>query len=251
AFFAVPPRPVVPALPDPERESSHEVIGRLHETLEKANAGDAASEQYMKGMALWTSGRTEEALVALAEAAKMGSVQAMKDAGDLTSEMGLHDESRFWFESGANAGNPDAMWNMAVLSLNAGDLGTAAQWYQRSAEAGLVEGYAALTQMARDRRDAAAERHWAKLGAEAGQTFCMSRHGLLLVMDADGDVPMLRRARDFLEQAADRGDGDAMGMAVSANIQLGDEARGKRYIQMVLDTGNQEKIDLLRRHGFL
>ena len=39
------------------------------------------------------------------------------------------------------------------------------------------------------------------------------------------------QARDYLEQAADRGDIDAMGLAVSANSQLGDQARAQRFIQ--------------------
>jgi hypothetical protein len=251
AFFAVPPQPIIAALPDPAEAANREVVDSMYNLIVGDNSGDPASEHHKNGMLLWASGDGEAALAALNEAAKLGSVQAMKDAGDLASEMGRQDESRFWFESAANAGDTAAMWNLAVFALDAGDLAKAAVWYQRSAEAGLADGYAALTQMASDRDDAAAERHWSKLGAEAGQTFCMSRHGLLLAMDADGDVPMIRRARDFLEQAADRGDLDAMGLAVSVNFQLGDEARGRRFIQMVVSTGDQEKIDMLRRHGFL
>jgi hypothetical protein len=251
AFFAVPPQPVVPHLPNPETEDGNEVVSRMYETMQKAESGDEASEHHFQGMAYWSGGRNEEALVELAEAAKLGSVQAMKDAGDLTSEMGRPEESRFWYESAAHAGNPAAMWNMAVLANDARDLASAADWYQQSAEAGLADGYAALTQLASDRDDSSAERHWSMLGAEAGQTFCMGRHGLLLLMDAEGDVPTMRRARDFLEQAANRGSVDAMGLAVTVNFQLGDQPRGRRYIQMVVDTGDTDKIDMLRRHGFL
>ena len=185
------------------------------------------------------------------EAAKLGSVQAMKDAGDLALEMGRSDESRFWFDSAANAGHPTAMWNLAVMNMQASDLATAATWYQRAAEAGYVDGYAALTQMARDRGDRTGERHWAQLGAEAGQTFCMVCHGTDLLMDANGDVPTLWQARDLLERAAERGEIDAASLSVNANFQLGDQARARRYIQMVVDSGDQSEVDRMRRFGYL
>jgi len=251
AFFAVPPQPIIGVLPDPAQAEDEEVVRRMHDLLVGDVSGDPASEHHKNGWLLWASGDGDGALAAFAEAARLGSAQAMKDAGDLAGEMGRNDDSRSWYERAANAGDTAAMWNLAVLAFNAGDLVTAADWYQRSAEAGLAEGYAALTQLAVDRNDATSERYWSKLGAEAGQTFCMSRYGLLLTMDADGDVSMTRLARDFLEQAARRGDLDAMGLAVSVNFQLGDEARGRRFIEMVVATGNQEKIDILRRHGFL
>lgn len=251
SFFAVPPQPALPRLPNPDSEDPIQVVNSMYNTLQKANAGDNASEFHMNGMALWANGQAEEGLASLIEAAKLGSVNAMKDAGDLAGEMGRTEESRFWFESAANAGHPGAMWNMAVCALQGSDFDTAAAWYQRSAEAGLADGYAALTQMARDRNDAAAMRHWARLGAEAGQTFCMAFHGMYLSMDANGDVQTLRRAREFLEQAADRGDVSAATMAVSSNFQLGDQARGRRFIQMVFDSGDQEEIDRLHRYGYL
>jgi len=176
AFFAVPPQPILERLPDPSDNENAQVVDRMFEAVKKAEAGDVTSEHFMQGMALWAGGQPEAALAELGEAAKLGSVQAMKNAGDLAQEMGRPDVARFWFESGANAGDPACMWNVAVIALNASDVESAATWYQRSAEAGLVDGYAALTQMARDRDDAAAMRHWAKLGAEAGQTFCMVFH---------------------------------------------------------------------------
>jgi hypothetical protein len=251
AFFAVPPQPILSALPDPERAEGGEVVDRMHKLLVGDNNGDPASEHHKNGMLLWAGGDGEGALEALTEAARLGSVQAMKDAGDLAGNMGRHEESRFWFESAAHAGNAAAMWNMAVFAYDAGDLETAADWYQRSAEAGLADGYAALTQLASERDDAAAERYWSKLGAEAGQTFCMSRYGLLLAMDSGDDVPMMRRSREFLEQAADRGDVAAMGLAVMMNSKLGDQARGTRFIQMVVASGDEEQIDRLKRYGFL
>lgn len=113
---------------------------------------------------------------------------------------------------------------MAAFALEANNLETTAAWYQRAAEAEFVDGYAALTQMAHGRDDPSALRHWACLGAEAGQTFCMSFHGMHLMMDANGDVPMILQARDYSEQTGDRGDINSASMAVNANAQFGDPA---------------------------
>lgn len=251
AFFAVPPTQLTPDLPDAETARGDAVIDRMYETMQRANAGEELSDHHFTGMGLWMNGRPEEGLAELAKAAQLGSVQAMKDAGDLARELDRPDESRFWYESAANAGHGQAMFNLGVIAGNGEDFDTAAMWWQRAAEAGETDGFAALTQLADNRGDNAGERHWARLGAEAGHPFCIYRHGLYLAMDADGDVPTLRRARDFLETAADRGNVAAMGLAASTNYRLGDQARGRRYVQMVVDSGDAEEIDRLRRHGYL
>ena len=79
----------------------------------------------------------------------------------------------------------------------------------------------------------------------------MGRHGLLLARDADGDVPTMRRAREFLEQAAGRGHLDSASLAINLNHQLGDPARAQRYVTIVVQSGDLEAIDRLRRYGFL
>jgi len=251
AFFAVAPTPLTGPLPDPAAARGAEATDRMYGTLEQAQAGDAASKNQMEGMSLLHNGDQSGALAQLSEAAKLGSAEAMAVAGDVARDLGRNDESRSWYERAADAGHPVAMYNLAVLAAQADDVQGAAHWFQKAAEAGNVEGYAALTQLGRQAGDSAAESHWARLGAEAGQTFCMTRHGLLLAKFADGDVPTIRRARDFLEQAAERGDVDAMGLAVSVNQQLGDPARGRRFVDMIIRTGDAEVIDRLRRHGLL
>jgi hypothetical protein len=79
----------------------------------------------------------------------------------------------------------------------------------------------------------------------------MGRHGLLLARSANGDVPTMRRARDFLEQAAERGDLNSASLAINLNHQLGDPARAQRFVTLVVQSGDQEAIDRLRRYGFL
>ena len=251
AFFAVPPSPAARPVPNSETDRLFESVDRLYGTLQESKAGDTASSLYMDGMALTAQGDLEGALAKYAEAARLGSADAMASAGDLADDLGRRDESRFWYESAANAGHPVAMFNTAIAAVQAGDRATAAQWFQRAAEAGNAEGYAALTQLADEAGDEAAEAHWARLGAEAGQLFCMGRHGLLLARSADGDVPALRRAREFLEQAAERGDISSASLAVSVNHQLGDPARARRFTDIVVHSGDAETIDRLRRYGFL
>ncbi|MGH3191521.1 MAG: tetratricopeptide repeat protein [Streptosporangiaceae bacterium] len=251
AFFAVPPSPAVGPLPNPETDRLSDTVNRVHDALQEAEAGDTASSLFMAGLALAAQGDREGALAKQSEAARLGSVQAMAEAAQLARGFGRDEESRFWEQSAAEAGHPSCMYNVGVDVFNSGDTKTAAQWFQRAAEAGHIEGLAALTQLADNADDKAGERYWARLGAEAGQTFCMSRHGLHLVLDAGQDVPTLRRAREFLEQAADRGDVNAMVMAANVNRMLKDPARGQGFVSLVVQSGNTEAIDRLRRYGFL
>jgi hypothetical protein len=251
AFFSVTPTPLVEALPDAEAERGRDTVDRLYETLQQSKTGDTASSLNMDGMALALQGDSEGAVAKYSEAANLGSVDAMASAGELTSEMGRLDESRFWYESAANAGHPVGMFNTAISAIQDGDRAKAQHWFQRSAEAGNSEGYAALTQLADEAGEDAAEAHWARLGAEAGQLFCMARHGLLLARGANKDVPTMRRARDVLEQAADRGHLDSAGLAVNLNHQLGDPARAQHFVSIVVQSGDAEAIDRLRRYGFL
>lgn len=254
-FFAVPPQPVVESVPD----SSDDTIDRIQNMIQRAEAGDEASQLHARGMGLWMNGDLAGALEALEQAARLGDSQAMKDAGDLCSELERDSEARFWFESAANAGNAQGMFNMGAFAIRVGDLATAASWFQRSAEAGDAEAYAALTQLAQEAEDPHGERHWAQLGAEAGQHFCMFRHGLYLAMDTDGiDTPRLRRAVTFLEAAAERRDdgkveggvaAEAMLMAGHVNSQLGDESRARMWYDRARATGNPKALEMLQKHG--
>jgi tetratricopeptide (TPR) repeat protein len=251
AFFAVPPQPTIGTLPNPESDRGGEMIDRIYTTIQESKAGDTASSLYVAGMALSAQGDVEGALAKYSEAARVGSVDAMAAAGDLSADLGRQEDANFWYEGAANAGHPVGMFNTAIVAIQKGDRTTAQQWFQRSAEAGNAEGYAALTQMADQAGDETAEAHWARLGAEAGHIFCMGRHGLLLARGANGDVPRMRRARDVLEQAADRGHLDSASLAINLNHQLNDAPRAQRFVTMVVKSGDAEAIDRLRRFGFL
>jgi tetratricopeptide (TPR) repeat protein len=251
AFFSVPPQPPVGALPDAKAAQGQETVNRVYDTLQRTEAGDTASALYMEGLALTAQGDYQGALARYSEAANLGSADAMAEAGHLSAKLGRQDEATFWYENAAKAGHPVAMFNTAIAALQKGDSATARQLFQRAAEAGNAEGYAALTQLADEAGDETAEAHWARLGAEAGHLFCMGRHGLLLARRSNGDVPTMRRARDFLEQAAERGDLDSAALAINLNHQLGDPARAQRFVMLVVQSGDQKSIDRLRRYGFL
>ncbi|RLV47711.1 sel1 repeat family protein [Nocardioides mangrovicus] len=250
AFFEVPPQPMVGELP-PHGQPAGEVVARIAETLRQAEDGDQGSTLYADAMARHAAGDPHGALELYGQAGRLGSVEAMAAAGDLASDLGRTEESDFWYETAASAGHTVSMFNTGAAAYRRQDLATAMQWFQRSAEAGNVEGYAALTQLSSEAGDERSEAYWARLGAEAGHTFCMGRHGLLLAREADGDVPTLRRARDVVEQAADRGDIQAATLAVDLNHQLSDAPRAQRFVTMVVQNGDAEANDRLRRFGYL
>jgi TPR repeat protein len=228
-----------------------ETINRLYETIQESKEGDTASSLYVDGMALSGQGDYEGAIAKYSEAAKLGSVDAMTAAGDLSKNLGRQEDANFWYESAANAGDPVGMFNTAIVAIQRGDRVTAQQLFQRSGEAGNAEGYAALTQLADEAGDEVAEAHWSKLGAESGHLFCMGRYGLLLARGANGDGLTMRRARDVLELAADRGDLNSAALAINLNHQMGEPARAQRYVTLVVQSGDPEAIDQLRRYGFL
>lgn len=165
--------------------------------------------------------------------------------------MGQVRDSQFWYESAAQAGDPVGMFNTGVATADRGDRATAMRWFQKAAEAGVADGYAALTQFASEDEDSEAELKWSALGAAAGQVFCIARHGLLLAMAAEHDTAKMRRARDYLEQAADRGHIASASMAVDLNARLSEPGRGRRYVDIVVASGDEEQIDRLRRYGYL
>lgn len=244
AFFAVPPQPVA-EIPNPH----HAVVDELEDVLHRADSGDPAKALYVRALGLWMRGDRAAAMSPMVEAARLGDIRAMKEVGDLSMELGYETEARMWFEAAAKAGNAKAMFNMGAFAVRAGDQGAAEGWYRRAAEAGDPEGFAALTQLAHEHGDSGAERRWARLGAEAGQGFCIFRHGLHLLMDANGDLATLRRAAAFLEASADRGDIDGILMAGTVNSQLGNTQRARMWYDRARETGDPKALDMLSRQG--
>ncbi len=244
AFFANPPEPSVAQILDPQDDAAR----RMHDLVERAKSGDQASELHVRAIQVLDTGDQASGLELLEQAARLGSAQAMKDAGDVCTELGREFEAHSWFEAAARGGNAVAMYNLGALAIQADDRELAALWYQRAGEAGDPDGYAALTQLADEAGDPRGERHWARPGAEAGQPFCLFRHGLYLVMDAKGSTLMLRRAAIFLEVAAERGDVDAMLLAGHVNKDVGDARRARSWFERARATGDPKALQMLEKH---
>lgn len=250
-FFAVPVTPLVGEVPDARASRGVAAIEHLDALMVNADSGDHASSLHLEGLASQYRGDLPGALARFTEAARLGHVPSMTCAGDVERSLGHQVEADFWYETAASAGDPLGMFNTGIAAYSRGDRAVARTWLQRAAEAGNSEGFGALTQMADEDGDETAEAHWARLGAEAGQLFCMTRHGLLLARSAGGDSPTLRRSREFLEQAARRGDLAAAELSISVNLQLGDSNRAREFVTHVVDSGDAERVDRLRRHGLI
>ena len=102
----------------------------------------------------------------------------------------------------AEAGDPDAMYNLGVL-FNDSDPAQARQWYERAALAGDRDAMYNLGQLLYD-SDPAQARKWWQQAAQAGHTDAMFNLGMLL---RDSDPA---QARKWWERAAQTGDPDAM-----------------------------------------
>ena len=98
AFFAMPPQPAISAMPDAEADRGREMVDRLYHAVQEAEAGDTASSLYVDGMALTGRGDYEGALAKYSEAARLGSVDSMASAGDLSRDLGRQADANFWYE---------------------------------------------------------------------------------------------------------------------------------------------------------
>lgn len=192
-----------------EKPSATDVLDDVQGILDAAHRGDSASAAHARGIAHAMNGDAQAALAEYQRAAQMGDVTAMFDAGSVADELGQMPQRDHWWELAANSGHPGAMINLGISSKLDGDLEGAARWWQAAGEAGEPTGYAHLTQMADESGDAEAEFRWSRLGADAGQSFCLMRHGQI-VMRSTRDQEAFQRALPLLEFAAEKGESGAM-----------------------------------------
>jgi len=224
----------------------------IDDDIARAQAGDSAADAWLRASYLQLNDGDPHEVLALHErAAQGGHTTAMYDAGCVASRLGDQAKAEFWWSAAAAAGNANASWNLALAHANTGRLVEAIPYFERTAELGDVRAYGELVKVANALGDDQAQVGWERLGAAAGEPFCMFRYGLRLTVNANDDVESLLQARDLLERAADLGSIDAMGMAANVNSMLGDQSRARRFIDMVVATGDQEATDRLRRHGFI
>jgi len=230
-------------------EGAMDQVRRLGNILDEAKAGDAASQAYRNALAADHRGDKETALTYYEEAAQLGLVDAMYDAGCLHDEFGRTASSAFWWEAAARGGHAKSAYNLAFAAQRVGDMQRARQWYQTAAELGDADGYAALTQLAAEAGDKQAEMHWSQLGAELGHPFCMMRHGQLLVQANPDDRTVMRRALALEERAAETGSHDAMYLAGLVNLQLGLPSEARRWLERAERAGNTSARGVIRKYG--
>lgn len=206
--------------------------------IAEADAGDAASQAYRQGLAASLSGDKETALRHYEEAAQLGSLDAMFEAGCVNEQLGRVPASLFWWEKAARNGQAKSAWNLACSVLNQGDLPRARDWYQTAAELGDPRGFAALTELADRAGDAQAEMYWSQVGAEAGQPFCLMRYGQLMIQANPEDRATLLRALPLEERAAEMGEPGAMLLAGVVNADLGRMPEARRWLEQADRAGH-------------
>jgi TPR repeat protein len=226
-------------------------VRKFNEMAEQAQqTGDVAGQLYARGIALGVRGGGQrEALRNFEEAARLGHVDAMYDAGCLANNLGDMNTARFWWGAAANAGHGNAAQNMAVTESQAGRPSEARRWLLRSAELGNPDGFAALTQMARDADDDAEEMRWAQAGAEAGHPFCMVRFGLLTIRFHGDDPHAVRGALPYLERAGEQGDPEAMFLAGLGHNGVGDHYEARHWLLRAEQAGYPRARAALNQFG--
>lgn len=229
-------------------DSTH---ARLKAEIDSAKAGDDASQMYVDAGALIMSGRGDDPRVfeLLQEAARLGHVGAMYDAGGEANRKGDPATAAFWWEAAATARRADAAWNLAATAYDMGRLDDARDWYGRVIELGDNNGYAALTQMAADADEEAAEFKWARQGAAAGHPFCQKRLGLLTLNSETGGDQAIRDALPHLESVAQAGDSEAMMLAGLAHVRLGNRLEARQWLHRAESAGEERARHVLEAEG--
>jgi hypothetical protein len=226
-------------------------VRKLKEMAEQAKqTGDAAGQIYALGVAAGISGADDRDLLPVfEEAARLGHVDAMYDAGGLAKDLGDMNTARFWWEAAANAGHGTAAQNMAASEIQSGRPDKARPWFLRAAELGNPDGFAALTQMASDAGDDAEEMRWARAGAEAGHPFCMTRFGLLTLNFHRDDPQAALGALPYLVRAGEQGDPEAMFLAGLGYHRVGDRYQARHWLLRAEQAGYPRSRDALNEFG--
>lgn len=248
-----PKAPVSPPVPA-QQSASHRgeaaaYTAALENAVAEAGAGDAASRARARGFAADMRGEKQTAVAHYEQAARLGDVGAMFDAGCLNNDLGRTAASTYWWESAAAAGHVDAASNLAARAVRDGNLPLANKWFGRVAELGDSRGFAALIQLADDIGDGQAELDWSRLGAEAGHPFCLVRYSLLLTAANPGDQAAAHRALAMQEQAAAMGDANGMFLAGITNGQLGNRAEARRWLKRAEGAGHSRARSFIDRYG--
>lgn len=244
-----------PPAPKPQEYVAFEKASDVvQQNLDSAEGGDDASRAWLAACAIRMTpgGDQSEALMHLEQAARLGHVQAMSDAGSVAHELGEHDLALFWWRTGSDAGSSKCAFNLGVALHQNHQFEESMASFERCAELGDPSAYAELAKLAKLAfDDDAASARWLRVGADANEPWCMMQYGMRVFQGANDDIATLKQARDYFERSADAGQSIAIAMAANTNSMLGDHARCQRYLDMAVQSGDSQLIDMLRRNGFL
>lgn len=100
-----------------------ETLEYIHRAATGAASGDPAAEARAKGTSAALLGQPEVALEHFEEAAELGDVDSMYDAGAAACEIGRREEGARWFKRAAEAGRGDGYAALTQLAAERGDQG--------------------------------------------------------------------------------------------------------------------------------
>ncbi|MCG8916600.1 tetratricopeptide repeat protein [Actinokineospora sp. PR83] len=160
----------------------------------------AAVVAFNEGVRLAQAGRVAEAAERYQWAAEAGLPQAMFNLGHLHLDGDRPAEAEAWLTRAVAAGQTAGCHDLGVLHWQRGDRGTAREWFHRGAEAGATNAMISLGAALWSDGDLDGAATWFTAAAEAGDADGDFRLGLLR---AEQDRPA--NARTHLERAAEAG----------------------------------------------
>lgn len=230
------------------------LVSQLQLRASEGEAGDNASQLFLRGMHALSEHNEADALQLFEQAARLGDVQAMFEAGSLHRSRGDDQSARFWFEAAAGADHVDGAMHAGILAFDRGDLAGAQGWYIKATQLGSVAGYGGLAQVAEVEGNERAEREWTKEGADAGDGWCMGNLAFFLLTDSQKasqseNLGLLNQALSYAERAAQLGHVNAMYSAGLASAFLSREGDALRWLQRADEAGHPNARAMMRKLG--
>ncbi|WMC84412.1 tetratricopeptide repeat protein [Streptomyces rochei] len=170
----------------------------------EAEPDDEAVHTYNEGVRLARAGSSEQARECYRRAAEAGLPQAMFNLGNMCWEDGNAADAKLWWTRAVTAGSLEGCFNLGVLHWKQGDRDMARHWFRRGAEAGATNAMTSLGAALWSDGDLAAAERWFRAAAEAGDPDGDHRLGLLLDEQGRHD-----EAGTGFERAAEAGHAEA------------------------------------------
>nr|WP_306432930.1 tetratricopeptide/SEL1-like repeat protein [Streptomyces harenosi] len=178
-----------------------DAAGPAHTPATSGEAVDAFNE----GVRLMKAGRPAQAEELYRRAAQAGLPEAMYNLGHLYRELGRTAEAKTWWTRAVTAGVTAGCHDLGVLHWEQQDGETARHWFRRGAEAGATNAMVSLGAALWSDGDLRRAEHWFRTAAQAGDPEGDHRLGLLMT---EQNRPA--EAETAFERAAEAGHTEAM-----------------------------------------